>query len=241
MNRYFNLFLIITLVAALISCKPTIKLHKLAEKQLVTDLFNKQEKNLILFIKNDNCDVCKDFYSYVETNFDKLIAPKLPDNTEAYLITINDFKNPNMWLFHVLEGYSFPTTIYLNKSGAIQGIFKGGDLYSFDKFLNNLTHKTAINDPKIILDTAELNKKALIFQSFIDLKQNHTVKPETYKKIGKINQKSPNFISALVEAYYYKNNQKHPERIKFIKDFLLKNIPDSNSYFISQLDLVKAL
>ncbi|MBF4472563.1 hypothetical protein [Flavobacterium sp. HJJ] len=74
---------------------------------------------ILLFIKNDECDACKIFYDYINSNFEALVLPKLPEDTQVYQININDFNSENMWLFHVLEGYSFPTVLYLDKNNKI--------------------------------------------------------------------------------------------------------------------------
>lgn len=229
------------LLGALISCKKAKKIIEIEKNQSISTILNKtsSQKNVLLFIKNDSCDVCKVFYKYVESNYENLIAPKLPEDTEVYMLTINNFKNPNMWLFHLLEGYSFPTVLFVGKGMNVNGVFKGGDLYAFDKFLGNIGSAT---NNKTIVNSQELKKYSLLLKSYVNLKENNKVADTTYKQVGNlINSRKATFISALVEAYYYKNNKVHPERIAFIKSFLQKNIESSNSYFIAEQKLVEAL
>lgn len=231
------------IIFLLVSCNKTEKIIKIEENGSFSSILkNKsEEQNMLIFIKNDECDVCKEFNKFIELNYANLIASKLPSNTKAYSITINSFKNPNMWLFNVLEAYSFPTVVYIERGMSVKGIFKGGDLYSFDRFLNNLNNRTAINEPRISLNTEQLKRYSLLLKGYIDIKENNIVTKPTFKQVGRINAKGSTFISAMIEGYYYKKNNIFPERITYIKNMLKRSLSDTNSYYISNQKLIEGL
>jgi|GEM_PF-7103233 len=229
------------------SCLVFLSFSSCAEKEVIKKLESKTSlsvlihesmgKNpILLFIKNDDCGACKIFYNYVDSNFEALILPKLPENTEVYQISINDFNSKNMWLFHVLEGYSFPIVLYIDKYNNIKNIHKGADLYAFSNFLNKIGQES---DRDLILNN--FKKESLLLKSYIALKEDHVVSKSNFAEISKINHKSAGFMSALLEGYYYKYNNVHTERILYIKDLLKKNMNNSNQYFKIHQNLVEEL
>ncbi|PIF34306.1 hypothetical protein CLU81_4944 [Flavobacterium sp. 9] len=220
------------------SCTEKNTIKKLDKKTSVSALIHQNTENhpILLLIKNDKCDACKIFYKYFDANFEALVLPKLPEDTRVYQISINDFNSKNMWLFHVLEGYSFPTVLYLDKNNNIKNIHKGADLYAFSSFLDKINQE----ETKEFI-SRDLEKKSTLLKSYIALEEDHFISKSNFKEISKINHESPGFMSALLEGYYYKYNKIHVDRIFYIKEILQKSLNSSNQYFKIHENLVKEL
>ncbi|WP_443939808.1 hypothetical protein [Pedobacter sp. MW01-1-1] len=216
----------------------------MSTKDSLSKLLNSEQNkhNILLLLKNDECDACKKFYSYVDSNF-VAIQNKLPKDTEVYEISINNFNSENMWIFHVLEGYGFPTILYIDKDLNVKGKTAGCDLYKFDDFLrdiNNAKENSSNINPKI---EADLRKYSILLKGYVNLKERNAVSADTYNQVTKeMNYvRKTTFISGLLEAYYYKINTIHPERVAFIKKILLQNIAVSKGYFNTEQKLTNQL
>lgn len=229
----FTSFIFITFF----SCTEKNTIKKLDKKASVSALIHQNigKNPILLLIKNDECDACKIFYKYINTNFEALVLPKLPEDTQVYQISINDFNSKNMWLFHVLGRYSFPTVLFIDQDSNISSMHIGADLYSFTTFLNSLKES-----PKI-LTANDLKAKSILLKSYIELQEEHSISELNFQGVSKINQKRAEFLSILLEGYYYKLKKNHPERVKYIKQTLQKSLNNSNQFYNTHKSLVSKL
>lgn len=237
MKKYLPLTFLFFIYITVCSCHKKSTITTLKNDSSISTILHQDNSNkpTLLLIKNDQCGACKIFYNYVHKNFDSVILPKLPDGTHVYQISINDFNNQNMWLFHISNSYAFPTVLYIDKNNNIKGIHKGADLYSFTDFLNTL------KNPDKTSNSNDLKKQSTLLKGYVALIEDHAIPKPLFNEISKINHQKPEFMGALLEAYFYKYEKIHPERVTYIKELLQKSLKTSNQFYNIHQKLINDL
>lgn len=240
MIKYF-LFLCFSIAIILPSCnsRNSEVLALSSDTDLVQLLNNKEEK--LLLITQSECKPCIDISTYFGKKLNPAISKNLSKSTKIYTIAIDDFKDKNIWLFHVLQNYSYPLIILTDAQNNIQGMHKGSNLSSLKSFFTSYKNKETISSPSSELNNSNTVKYSVLLKSYLKLKQDGRFTEDEAKQIYAINKQGPNFISSLLEAYIYQQKQNYPDRVRYIKDRLLENELDSNSFYYIQKPLVLAL
>lgn len=213
--------------------------HDKTDVQIVSDQSLQQtfdttaEKPYLIVLKNDSCDLCTDFRKYIESNKESL---NRIDINAVHYIAVNSVQSENMWLFHILQKYGFPTTIYVNEKKEMMNIFEGSNLYRFSAFLDTIQHN--LNPSKLQTNFKENWVKIDAYNQFL---KGNTISEKTIKQITLQNAKRPTFMGILLEGLYYKQNNTYPERRTAIFNYLSKAIGNASGFYEYQTQHVKTL
>lgn len=231
-------YVIILIFIVLSSCvnKLITQPKDIIEDRILTDILDIQNDTpIFLVLKNDSCHLCQNYTKYLKEN-NELITKSFNNNINIHFLTVNSLTDENVWLFHILQRYAFPMTVYLDRKQNRMDTFEGADLYRLSSFLDSMDDSQTIQKQKNLF---EVNWPKI--GAYHKILGNHEVTKEQFNKIASANAKRPTFIGILIEGLYYKQQNIHPERIKIIKEYLTKAIDNSNGFFEFQKKYTTAL